>query len=56
LLLGMGASAIPFFLQAANEVLVVSSTDWGPREPHAQIEHFGSPSRETLPETRRDIA
>jgi hypothetical protein len=29
LLLGMGASAIPFFLQAANEVLVVSSTDWG---------------------------
>ena len=38
LLLGMGGSALPFFMQAANEVLVVSSTDWGPREAGSRFE------------------
>jgi len=56
MLLGMGASAAPFLLQAANEVLVVSSTDWGPQESHAQIEDLGSRIKDTIGETSRDIA
>jgi hypothetical protein len=56
LLLGMGASALPFFLQAANEVLVISSTDWGPQEPHAQIEDLGSRIKDRLADAQRGIA
>lgn len=56
LLLGMGTSALPFFMQAANEVLVVSSTDWGPEEPHAQIEDFGSRIKDAVSEARGEVA
>jgi hypothetical protein len=49
LLLGMGASALPFFMQAANEVLVVSATDWGPREAGSRFE-------ETTDQSTQEIA
>jgi hypothetical protein len=51
LLMGMGGSALPFLLQAGNEVLVVSATDWGPQEEGSQLDDLGSRLKERLQET-----
>lgn len=56
LILGLGGVGLPFYLQAANEVMVVSATDWGPEEGASRFEDISSRLKETLSDTREGIA
>jgi hypothetical protein len=56
LILGLGGAGLPFYLQAANEVLVVSATDWGPQEAGRQAEDIGNQMKDTIEQVRSEIA